>query len=499
MERMHILPGEYWYSATSAYGTAFPLGEDDAGTFSLRDNATMNQMVSALFSSRGRHLYAPEGFEVAFDRGTMTFSGGSPALYEAGDCLRDACRDFLRRFDRDAGKPMRLSADFVNRRVYNTWIELTYAQNARDVLGYARRLLAEGFAPGTLMIDDGWNLDYGDWRFHPERFPDPAQTLRTLHALGFRVMLWLVPYVSPDSLLARTLQERSLLLRDGDGMYVGRWWNGCSAALDLRLEGAVRWLSEQMDALQALGVDGFKFDGGDSCFYLPAHEPDRQSHLWAAMAAREPYNEVRADVNTQGMSLMERLSDKQHAWGAGGVADLIPATLALGLGGHPISSPDMIGGGEYRSFLNLAPEALDRELLLKNAAIAAMMPVVQFSLDPGRVWPEGVPQILSLLEARDRHAERYARLFAQAIHTKEPIVRYMEYVFPHQGMERVRDQFMVGEGLLVAPLYERGQESRTVVLPAGRWRDEAGAVLGDPARTTRHKSDALLGLFEKID
>lgn len=499
MQSIRILPGEYWYTATSAYGSVFPLGEDGEGRFSLRNNATMNQMVSALFSSKGRYLYAEEGFDAAFGKGTITLADGCPALYKAGCCLRDACADFLRRFDRGAGSPFILSPDFVTRRVYNTWIELTYWQNQRDVLSYAHSLLDEGFAPGTLMIDDGWSLDYGDWRFHPERFPDPRAMLDELHAMGFRVMLWLVPYLSPDSLVARTLYEKGLLLMNGEEPHIVKWWNGYSAALDLRLDGAVQWLREQMEALKRLGVDGFKFDGGDSCSYLVPHEPDRQSHLWAALAAEQPFNEIRADYNTQGMSIMERLSDKRHAWGKGGVADLMPATLALGLGGHPVSSPDMIGGGEFRSFSGLGPDDLDKELLLKNTAIAAMMPAVQFSLNPARVWPEGVPAILSLLAQRDRHAALYERLFVEASKSKQPIIRYMEYVFPHQGMETVTDQFMVGDRLLVAPLYEKGQNSRSVLLPAGRWRDGDGSIVGDPKRLLRIESQALLGIWQKVD
>ncbi len=41
----------------------------------------------------------------------------------------------------------------------------------------------------------------------------------------------------------------------------------------------------------------------------------------------------------------------------------------------------------------------------------------------------------------------------------------MEYVFPHQGYERVNDQFMLGDQILVAPVLEKGASKREVIFP----------------------------------
>ncbi|MBO7455860.1 MAG: glycoside hydrolase, partial [Paludibacteraceae bacterium] len=60
-----------------------------------------------------------------------------------------------------------------------------------------------------------------------------------------------------------------------------------------------------------------------------------------------------------------------------------------------------------------------------------------------------------------------------AAKTGEPIVRLMEYQFPHQGFADVKDQFMLGDKYLVAPVVDNGLE-RDVRLPQGTWRDELG-------------------------
>ena len=49
--------------------------------------------------------------------------------------------------------------------------------------------------------------------------------------------------------------------------------------------------------------------------------------------------------------------------------------------------------------------------------------------------------------------------------TGEPIVRSLEYAFPHQGYERVNDEFLLGDRMLVAPVVEKDARHRMVNLP----------------------------------
>ena len=102
-------------------------------------------------------------------------------------------------------------------------------------------------------------------------FPGPEDMVRQLHAWGCPVMLWLVPFVSPDSDTFRDLRERGLLVRDADGAPAIRlWWNGYSAVLDATNPEAVSWLHGERDALVDVdGADGFRFDAGDIYNYRP--------------------------------------------------------------------------------------------------------------------------------------------------------------------------------------------------------------------------------------
>ena len=73
------------------------------------------------------------------------------------------------------------------------------------------------------------------------------------------------------------------------------------------------------------------------------------------------------------------------------------------------------------------------------------------------------------MKLRERYAARILELAHHAARTGEPIARYMAYEFPEGGYERVNDQFMLGEDILVAPICEKGRTSRNVAVPKGKW------------------------------
>ena len=80
---------------------------------------------------------------------TREFETGNPA-----DDLRGVfawCRD---RWFRPSGKLPDLL--LVEAPQYNTWIELQYNQNEKDVPAYAEAVKRNGLPPGVVMIDDTW-------------------------------------------------------------------------------------------------------------------------------------------------------------------------------------------------------------------------------------------------------------------------------------------------------------------------------------------------------
>jgi alpha-glucosidase len=144
--------------------------------------------------------------------------------------------------------------------------------------------------------------------------------------------------------------------------------------------------------------------------------------------------------------------------------------------GYTYTCPDMIGGGEYQSFLKAA--TIDQELVVRSAQVHALMPMMQFSVAPWRVLSKENETIcLEMAKLHEKMGPMILELAKQASKTGEPIVMPMELAFPDQPYETIKDQFMLGDKILVSPVVEKGARSRMVVLPEGNWKSDRGEIL----------------------
>ena len=490
--------GERWWVGVISESHRMPL-DRSSGPFEidLLGNTAGNQVQPLLLSTKGRYAWSEEPFRLAFRDGRIRLASdlGPFRSGRHGTTLREAALHAGTSFFPPSGKtpdPM-----LFTHPQFNTWIELTYDQNQKDVLAYARAIVANGFPPAVLMIDEGWAEGYGVWDFHRGRFPEPKAMMDELHGMGFKVMLWVCPYIQPDGKQFTELlhDEKSVVwlrsAKDAREPAIMRWWNGYSAVTDLTSPRGREWFTGQLRRLvEAYGVDGFKLDGGDAEHYAPASmltgavafeaaaTPNRHTEAFAQVGLDFPLNEYRAGWKMGGQPLAQRLRDKEHSWED--LRKLVPGMVNLGLMGYPFACPDLIGGGEYLSFRNLT--AIDQELIVRAAQVHALMPMMQFSVAPWRVLS---PENLAICRRTAAlHTERGLEILSlarESARSGEPIVRSLEYAWPHQGYEEVLDQFLLGPDILVAPVVEKGARTRRVVVPPGRWKGDDGTLVVGPA------------------
>ena len=484
LSNVAILEGEMWYGGFVAKGSQMPY-VGATGMLDLASQNFNNQAVPLLLSSRGRYLWSDEAFKFEIKDGRISIESKyeSLAVVEAGATLRDAYLAACRQHFPPSGVlPDTLMFSTPQ---YNTWIELMYDQNQQDVQRYADQIVSRGFPAGVLMIDDNWQKYYGNFDFKPERFPDPRAMVERLHEQGFKVMLWVCPFVSADSEEFRELWSKGYLLRSrrGNRPAMINWWNGYSACYYLTNPEAFDYFVNLLkDVQRKYGVDGFKFDAGDVLFYNPdvvaGFKDDAAStdhtEAWAKVGLHFPLNEYRACWRMGGEALVQRLGDKDYSWRA--VQLLIPDMLAAGLLGYPYACPDMIGGGQFTSFLGIDQSKFNQELIVRSAQSHTLMPMMQFSVAPWRILDSAHLDVCR--EMAKLHVKMGGYITQCARHaaaTGEPIVRHMEYAFPGEGFAECKDQFMLGDRYLVAPVVHSGTE-RKVILPKGKWRDELGKV-----------------------
>ena len=486
-----ILDGEVFWGGSSEDGIFAPFDKKTELTHDFNVECE-NQTMPLFLSNRGRCIFSPKPFKVKISDGVFEIEGEDVNLEIFGENLREAYRGAQAKYFSPRGNY--LPEIFFTTPQYNTWMQHTYNPTEEKVLKYAEEIIENGFKPGILIIDEGWQREYGSWEFDKIKFPTPEKMLKKLHAMGFTVMLWVVPSVRPDGLEFVKKWSNSFNHEHSDDVFfrteagkiaISRWWNGYSASFDFSKPYVCEIMKNQLVSLLALGVDGFMFDGGRVEHYTDREAINgpvdksktaaERNIAWNEFGTRYRFHEFKDTFMGGGIRSIQRTSDRFHSWNNGGLNTLIPNAIMQGIIGHPFICPDMIGGGSWiHRDLGLP---IDEELFVRMAQCSALFPMMQFSWAP---WEAVSEEALKLIkEAHDVHVEfapTILKLVNDAYRTGEPIIRPLCYNYPSGDYERVNDQFMLGDDILVAPVVEKGASIKKVYLPEGKWQARDGKI-----------------------
>lgn len=490
--RVKIKDGEYFWCGEVNSATDMPITKGMKYDKDFREHAR-NQMMPLILSSMGRYIWSEKSFRIFIDNDELCVEGENDLkVYEGGATLKDAYLSAMENhfpFKETREQNKTLPREFFKTAQFNTWVEYTYNPTQEKVLKYAHDAIDNGFDAGILIIDEGWHGRYGQWKFDKYKFPDPKAMINELHSLGFKVMLWITPFVTPDG-MEFAMDTRAdfnpesynkLFLRDANGgVAMVRWWNGISAILDFRKECDRAYLKSKLDFLMnEYGVDGFKCDGGSYDCYAksefltpiaPDHDQAELNLAWNEFGSQYTFHEYKDTFKGGGKATIQRLCDREHKWNNGGIASLVPCGLLQGLFGHPFICPDMIGGGSWTD--ELMPDfVLDEELFIRMAQASALFPMMQFSWAPWRVLSkENYDIVVDAYKLHNKFSNEIIDLVAHAEKTGEPILRALEYVDPHRGYAPITDEFMLGNDILVCPILTKGTFEKEITFPSGKWQ-----------------------------
>lgn len=488
------LEGEKWWGAIINDGYRQPyvnISEIDLATVN-KGGATAPFFVS----SNGRYIWSDRPFVYSFKNGTITIKSKVEKVKPtvAGNCLRDAYLAACKaHFPFEGGVPPK---EFFEKPQFNNWIEIfLQGINQKVVQDYTRGIAENDFPCGVYMMDGGYLNHMGSMSFETSLFPDPVAIFDQIHSYGWKSIIWMAYFVSPDSREYKKLRYHNkhatldLLVHraENNEATVIRWWSGISAAYDLTNPDGYAYFRDELNKfLETYHIDGFKFDAGDPMFFTgngdyrffsPELEPVDYTTAYTKLAFDFPYNEFRSGFKSGGWPIVQRLHDKAHSWED--LKQISPEIQMAGLMGSPYVVGDMIGGGLEVSYIPLKGE-LDHKLFVRSCELQTLMPMMQFSLAPWRVLTKEECDICrDMANLHVQFAPYILALAENAAETGEPIVRSMEYEFPHQGFNKPMQQFMLGSDYLVAPVVD-ADDSVTVELPEGLWIDDTGKEFQGP-------------------
>lgn len=344
---------------------------------------------------------------------------------------------------------------------------------------------AHGFPLDFIGLEPGWQSKSYPCTFvwDSTRFPRPAAFVREMLDRGIRLNLWLNPYLSPASPLYPQLRPLS-------GSHTV--WNGLVPDLTLpAARGLYRSLFEKEHL--RLGISGYKIDEVDGY----------DQWLWPDVATFPSGTSAEQMRQVYGL-LMQRMTTAMFRAANRRTYGLVRASNA-GASSFPYvlyndyyNHRDFITALCNSAFIGVlwtpevrASKSAEEWLRRMQSVCFSPMAMLNAWADGTKPWsyPEVEAQVREVALWRMRLFPYLYTAFAQYCFEGIPPIRPMSlvegYAAPAPGAGKldatdnpyrmalrhdISDQYMLGDDLLVAPLFS-GERSRKVILPPGKWYD----------------------------
>ncbi len=347
--------------------------------------------------------------------------------------------------------------------------------------------LVDGMAERNLPLhvfhfDCFWmrELHWIDLQWDLRRFPNPAGTLARLKSRGLRVCLWLNPYVAQQSPLFDEGAQNGYLLKRPDGS-VWQWdmWQAGMGLIDFTNPSAREWFAAKLRALLDLGVNAFKTDFAEripvDVVYSDGSDPLKMHNYYAFLYNQTVFNVLKEKYG-QGQAVVFARSATAGSqqfpvhWGGDNaasyesMAESLRGGLSLTLSGFGFWSHD-IGGFEQTATADLYKRWCAFGLLSSHSRLHGSNSYrVPWLFDE-----EAVDVLRFFTRLKCRLMPYIFQAACQANQQGTPVMRAMLLEFSHDpGCDYLDRQYMLGENLLVAPIFSPDGEV-DYYLPAGRW------------------------------
>ncbi|KAL7045594.1 hypothetical protein ACKWTF_002268 [Chironomus riparius] len=367
------------------------------------------------------------------------------------------------------GKPSGHPAlEMVRDPIWSTWARYKTNVDEATVRVFANEILSYGFN-GQFELDDDYETCYGALEFRQSKFPNIKNLTDDLHAVGFRVTLWVHPFINKDCKnWFEEAKQSNYFVADHSGNIETQWWNSeksQAAYIDFTKTAAADWYYNRLRSLQiSAGIDSFKFDAGESSWVpidpvlngTAKEHPSKITSAYVRTVSKfGSLVEVRSGQNTQDLPIFVRMIDKDTEWSLNnGLPTLITTLLQMNMVGYPFVLPDMIGGNGYND------NRPDEEIFVRWLQANVFMPSLQFSYVPWDYLSGSVDVVALSKRFVDLHAEftpHIMNCFEKAVSIGAPVNPPIWWIAPNDKIaQSISDEFLLGEDILAAPVIEKG-------------------------------------------
>ncbi|XKL69058.1 hypothetical protein PGB90_006827 [Kerria lacca] len=385
------------------------------------------------------------------------------------------------------------------------------------IVNYTEDVIASGFfRPGHVLLNEFWQKEVGDFTFDENRFETMKDTIDIIHRRGFRIILTIQPFIGTESTNFAETVKNDLLINER-GSYelkkipaLTRYKSLISAGmLDITNNATCLWLQNQLKQLfSSYNIDALLLDLG-SAYDLPRYyqfkknltNPDYYKAIFTYCSlATVPVLGISSAISRPPVPIFLSLPSLQSTWES--LQVIIPTTLTYGILGYPFLMPGPVGGDyvSENAFRKVGNENVyifsdantdelpERELYIRWLQLMTFLPVRRYSYLPSQYDKEVIDLAKNLTLLRQQKVnvllQKYVR---EALETGIPLIRPLWMLDPTDTTcHIVKDEFSVGEELIVAPILRPKSTMREVYLPAGVWQDGIDGSLRKGSRWLHH-------------
>ncbi|CAF4861266.1 unnamed protein product [Pieris macdunnoughi] len=380
--------------------------------------------------------------------------------------------------------------------IWSTWARYSREIDQENLWAFANEIKDSGFPNAQFEIDDLWEICYGSLTVDERKLPNLKQLVQDIKGLGFRVAIWVHPFINKDCepWYSEALGKGYLVLNE-EGSPDSSWWNNNGSIpgyIDFTNPEASAWYTSRVqEIIDTYDIDTLKFDAGESSWspQIPVQNGDIDLHpghivqsYVRAVAEFGSMIEVRSGMRTQDLPVFVRMVDKDTYWGFNnGLQTMIPTLLAMNLNGYTLVLPDMIGGNGYN-------EKPSKELFVRWLQVNVFMPTLQYSFVPWDHDDEAVEICRKYTQIHADYADEIVAAMEASVKVGTPVNPPIWWLDPTDEQAlAVWDEFLLGERILAAPVVEEGAVSRDIYLPRGTWKDgNTGDIYTGPTTLTAY-------------
>ena len=354
----------------------------------------------------------------------------------------------------------------------------------------AKRFREEKIPCDIMHLDCYWLREdcWCDFVWNEELYPGYRTMLADLKSQGYKICLWINPYVTITTDMYLDGKEKGYFAKNKEGEpYQADLWHGLLSPcvlLDFTNPEATEWFREKIKTVLEEGVDILKTDFGEDIPY--------DAVFYNGMTGKEMRNVYSRIYNQVVFETIKDCKGKENAivWARSGCAGMqqfpvcwsgdphstyegmamtLRGGLSLAMSGVPFWSHDM--GGFYGN--------VSKDLFIRWSQFGLFTSHSRLhgtsTRQPWAYDEETKKIIKDFVDLRYRLMPYIWKTAQECVDLGYPFIRPMVWEYPEDhNAANIYDQYFFGSSILVAPVFGGRDAERRVYLPEGRWQEMLG-------------------------